>query len=220
MNRHVAPHLSPGGAAGPAPVVWRLRPPPGPMLSERIGAAARRFIYLTLCGLVLGGIIHIAVILMVPWLAHNDAVSRFGDLGTEGRAERILPRPGEAPVVDLDPATIVAACGYDLSEGPIRIAARAGASPLAISIHPRGGGVAYAITDRAAIRGTLEFVMLTPTQLADRIGRDDDGSGARELRVTLSRLQGIVVARALARRPSDRAEAESLATGMTCQAAD
>jgi uncharacterized membrane protein len=223
MNRPV-PHSMP--AETPATVVWRLRKRPGPSLTERLGAAAKRFIYLTLCGLVLGGIVHIATILMVPWMARNDAVSRFGDLGAEGKAERIGPfgiAPAGAsasPVVDHDPATVMAVCGFDLAEGPLRVVARTGTTPLALSIHPRGGGVAYAITDRAAIRGVLEFVVLTPTQLADRIGRDDDGATSRELRVSLVRPQGIVLARALARRPSDRTEAESLVAGVSCGPAD
>jgi uncharacterized membrane protein len=209
-----------------APVVWRLRKRLSPSLMERLGAAAKRFIYLTLCGLVLGGIVHIATILMVPWMARNDAVSRFGDLGVEGKAEPIGPfgiSQGSAaagPIVDHDPATLMAVCGFDLSEGPLRVIARTGTTPLALSIHPRGGGVAYAITDRAAIRGVLEFVVLTPTQLADRIGRDDDGATSRELRVSLVRPQGIVLARALARRPSDRTEAESLVAAVSCGPAD
>jgi uncharacterized membrane protein len=210
------------------PVVWRLRRRPGPSLLERVGAAVKRFLYLTLCGLVLGGIVHIATILMVPWMARNDAVSRFGGLGAEGRAERIDPDQGGTgaatgpalPIVDHDPATLIAACGFDLGEGPLRVIARTGTTPLALSIHPRGGGVAYAITDRAAIRGVLEFVVLTPAQLADRIGREDDGESSRELRVALTRPQGIVLARALARRPSDRTEAEALVSNVTCGPAD
>jgi uncharacterized membrane protein len=203
-------------------VVWRLRKRLGPSLIERLGAAAKRFIYLTFCGLVLGGIVHIATILMVPWMARNDAVSRFGDLGAEGKAERIDAQPatGAGMVVDHDPATVIAACGFDLADGPLRVVARTGTTPLALSIHPRGGGVAYAITDRAAIRGVLEFVVLTPTQLADRIGRDDDGATSRELRVSLTHPQGIILARALARRPSDRPEAESLVAGVSCGPAD
>jgi uncharacterized membrane protein len=225
MNRPL-PSSHPADAA--SPVVWRLRRPPGPSLIERIGGAAKRFIYLTICGLVLGGIVHIATILMVPWMARNDAVTRFGELGAEGRAERIDPgradpgagMDGLRAVVDHDPATLIAACGFDLTEGPLRVIARTGTTPLALSIHPRGGGVAYAITDRAAIRGVLEFVVLTPAQLADRIGRDDDGATSRELRVTLGRTQGIVLARALARRPSDRTEAETLVSNVTCGPAD
>ncbi|MGL4729476.1 MAG: DUF1254 domain-containing protein [Bosea sp. (in: a-proteobacteria)] len=213
MNRHASPSQG-------EPVIWQLQRRPLPSLSERIGRASKRFVYLTLCGLVLGGMVHIATILMVPWLARSDAVSRFAETGADGKAERIMVAPGEPAIVDLDPATVIASCGYDLTEGPLRVVARAGTAPLALSIHPRGGGVSYAITDRAAIRGNLEIVILTPAQLADRIGRDDDGSTSRELRVTLARPQGIVLARALARRPSDRAEAEALVGDVSCGAAD
>ncbi len=206
-----------------SPTIWRAQPRPRAGFMARAGRAGARIVYLTLCGLVLGAIIHIVTILSVPWLARNDAAARFAELGAEGKAQHIdsiVANDGAGPVVDLDPATAVAACGYDLTEGPMRVTARTGATPLAISILPRGGGVAYAITDRAAIRGVIDFVLLTPAQLADRAGREDDGEAARELRVTLPKMQGLIVARALARRPADRAEADMLVADVICGGAD
>jgi uncharacterized membrane protein len=135
--------------------------------------------------------------------------------------ERIDPQADPArPVVDHDPATALAACGFDLDDGPVRVSARAGNLPFGLSIHRRSGGVAYAITDRAAIRGVLEFVILTERQLAERIARDDEGETQRELRVVVNAREGVVLARALVKRPSDRADAEALVGEVACGAAD
>lgn len=211
--------------AHPAPLqrarrILMRRRQPTPLV-RRISDAVRRWAHLTVVGLVLGAIVHIVTILSVPYFATEDAVTRFADLGLEGKAEALDPFADPArPVADHDPATALAVCGIDLTDGPMRVSVRTGAAPLGLSIHRRGGGVAYAITDRAAIRGVLEFVILTERQLAERIARDDDGETQRELRVVVNALHGLVVARALAKRPSDRADAEALVRDVACGAAD
>ena len=175
-----------------------------------------RFIWLTLAGLTLAAFIHVGIILAVPGMSDKDAASLFAEHGEQGRVERIDP----ASVADSDPFTVVAACAFDLGAGPFRVSARTGDSLLSLSLHRRGGGVTYAITDRAAVRGLIEFVVLTPRQLEERLARDDEGESVRELRVVSPTETGIVVARALIRRPSDRAEAEALVAGVACGLAD
>jgi hypothetical protein len=80
--------------------------------------------------------------------------------------------------------------------------------------------VLYAITDRAAIRGVVEFLVMTEDQRDERIAMDEDGETARELRVVSDTEQGLIVARVLAKRPADRGDAEALATGVACGVAD
>jgi uncharacterized membrane protein len=165
----------------------------------------------------LAGIAHILSVLLVPRYAVFDAASRFLAAGADARAELIAPdENGVSPILDADALTEVAVCGYDLADGPLRVSARAGAMPLAISLHIRGGGVFYAVTDRAAQRGVIEFVVLNRQQFEERAARDDDGDSQRELRVVSPALQGIVVARALVRQPSDRPGAQALVSAMAC----
>jgi hypothetical protein len=80
--------------------------------------------------------------------------------------------------------------------------------------------VVYAITDRAAVRGVVEFVVMTEDQRDERAARDEEGEAARELRVVSDSEQGLIVVRVLARLPSDRADAEALARGVACGMAD
>jgi uncharacterized membrane protein len=175
-----------------------------------------RFVWLTLAGLTLAALIHVLVVLTVPGMSEKDSASLFSEHGDQGRVESV----DLASVTDSDPFTAVAACAYDLGAGPFRVSARTGDSLLSLSLHRRGGGVTYAITDRAAVRGLIEFVILTPRQLEERQARDDEGDSIRELRVVSPGETGIVVARALVRRASDRAEAEALVAGVACGLAD
>lgn len=174
-----------------------------------------RFVWLTLAGLTLAAIIHILTVLAIPAMSEKDATAAFAEHGEQGRAERV----DLASVPDADPFTAIAACAYDLGAGPYRISARTGDVVLSLSLHQRGG-VTYALTDRAAVRGLIEFVVLTPRQLEDRLARDDEGESVRELRVVSPGETGIIVARALVRRPSDRPEAEALVSGVACGLAD
>ena len=105
----------------------------------------------------LAGIAHILSVLLVPRYAVFDAASRFLSAGADARAELVTPDGnGVSPILDADDLTEIAVCGYDLEDGPLRVSARAGTTPLAISLHIRGGGVVYAVTDRAAQRVAID----------------------------------------------------------------
>jgi uncharacterized membrane protein len=183
----------------------------------------RRFALGTAAGLVLAGIVHIVAVLLIPVLSERDATSAYLALGSGGKAELISGTKvsaGLAPLREADPATVTAVCGYDLTGGPMRVIARTGTLPLGLTLHRRGGGVIYAITDRAAIRGVVEFLVMTEEQRDERIARDEDGETSRELRIVSDTVQGLVVARVLAKRPSDKGDAEALATNVACGLAD
>jgi uncharacterized membrane protein len=188
-----------------------------------LGARLRGWLLATLAGLVLAAIVHIVTVLLVPRLSESDAASAYLLLGSNGKTELVTgpnAARGLPELREADPAAAVAACSYDLTGGPMRIVARTGLVPLGLTLHRRGGGVLYAVTDRAAIRGVIEFVLLTEEQRAERLARDVDGESVRELRVVSDTLEGLVVARALAGRPSDRADAEALAESVECGLAE
>jgi uncharacterized membrane protein len=166
---------------------------------------------------VLAAIAHLAAVLLIPRYATQDAASQFISAGAEGTADLLrADAAGRSPILDADPATALAVCGFDLDDGAVRVSQRVGQTPLSLSIHLRGGGVVYSVTDRAAQRGVLEFVIVNLAQYEERLAAEDDSDSQRELRVIVPANQGIVVARALVRQPSDRANAEALVAAMAC----
>lgn len=197
-----------------APIVTARQP----SAWQRLRRGVLRLGWLTLAGLLLAGIVHLVTVLLLPSLARQDAAHAYLGLGSEGHAD--MPgslAPGSLPALqEADPRVVTAICAYDLTGGPVRITARAGSLPMAITLHRSGGGVVYAITDRAAIRGLLEFQLLTDEQNDERLAQDDDGEASRELRVVADSARGLVVVRVLAKQPSDRLDAEALATGVQC----
>jgi uncharacterized membrane protein len=196
--------------AAPSPAIgWRAK--------LRSGLA--RFLMTTLAGLLLAAIVHIVTILVIPTLSQRDAAHAYRELGAGSHAE-LLPTPGNARGLptprEVDPNVVTAVCSYDLSAGPMRVVARTGTLPLGLTLHRPGGGIVYAITDRAAIRGVLDFLVMTEAQRDERIAEDEEGETSRELRVVSDTEQGLIVARVLVRLPSDRADAEALATSVEC----
>jgi uncharacterized membrane protein len=191
--------------------------PRHPDRPHRLRAGLARLAMTTLAGLLLAAIVHIVTVLLIPKLAQRDAAHAFGQLGAGGHAELVSVGSGTRPaVLEADRHTVTAICGYDLGNGPLRVTARTGTLALGITLHRHTGGVVYAITDRAAIRGVLEFIVLTAAQYDERVANDEDGETSRELRVVSDSERGLVVVRVLAKQASDRPDAEALATGVQC----
>jgi uncharacterized membrane protein len=101
-----------------------------------------------------------------------------------------------------DPAVAVAACAYDLGEGPFRFTANASGLMKSVAFHSRGSGIFFAVTDRAAIGGRLDIVVMTRAQrdLFDALQENNDDRSV--LRVTAPEGDGFAVIRVLAPLPS------------------
>ena len=176
-----------------------------------------RFLFATLCGLVLGAIVHLTAVLAMPWLSERDAFSRLRATMTADRSEIVAaPAASDTWLPHPDPALAVSACAYNLDEGPVRISARTGPLFQSLSFHARAGGVFFAITDRAAIRGALDLVVMTRRQLDETLAAEDQDEPSRDVRIVAPQREGFVVIRVLAPFPSLREEAEAAAKSVSC----
>lgn len=182
------------------------------LMSER-----SRFILATLCGLVLAAGVHIVIVLAAPRFAEADAFNRLSHTLTMEQAEIVsAPSGGPTWLPRPDPAVAVAACAFDLDDGPVRVSAKPGGLFKSLSFHSRGGSVFYALTDRAAVRGELELVVLTRRQLDQALAEEDEDAPSRDVRVIAPRREGFAIVRVVAPFPSLRAQAEAAAKSVTC----
>ena len=179
-----------------------------------------RLVLATACGLVIAAIVHLATVLAIPALSGGDALSRTRGTLTADKAVpvRTLAAQGEAPPSWLpasDPDVAVAVCAYNLDDGPVRVTARKGSLFQSLSVHARGGAF-YAITDQAAVRGTLDLVVMTRRQFDEVLASSDEDEVSRDLRVVAPAREGYVVVRVLASLPSQRAQADEAARSVAC----
>ncbi len=176
-----------------------------------------RFLLATLTGLVLAGIVHVAAVLLMPSLSERDAYSRLHATHTADKSELVAaPGTGDTWLPHPDPAVAVSACAYNLDEGPVRISAQTGALFQSLSFHAKASGVFFAITDRAAIRGALDLVVMTRQQMDEALASEDEDEPSRDVRIVAPQREGFVVVRVLASFPSLREEAETAAKSVSC----
>jgi len=80
----------------------------------------KRLALYLLGGLLLGGIIHIAVVLLVPRFATRDAYEALARLGPDDIFHAVPAKGPDAPIAGLDPHMAYAACRFSLAERPRR----------------------------------------------------------------------------------------------------
>jgi uncharacterized membrane protein len=176
-----------------------------------------RFLIATLVGLVLAVGVHISVILAAPRFAQQDAFEKILPTLSAEQAQIISPPGGGDTWLPLpDPSVAVAACAFDLEDGPARVAAKTGSQFLSFSFHTKTGGVFFAVTDRAAVRGDLEIVVMTARQLDEARAAEDENEPSRDVRIVAPEQRGFVVVRVTAPSPSLRAQAEKAAKAVAC----
>ena len=126
----------------------------------------RTFLF-ALGGVLLGGVIHVAVVFMVPYYASNDAWAQMKQFGRDGQFN-LLPPPqaGAEPVASLDPRMLHAVCRFSLADGPVRIQAALPGEFWSVAIFDRRGRNLYSLNDRSAERSRLDLAILTPVQIA------------------------------------------------------
>jgi uncharacterized membrane protein len=168
-------------------------------------------------GLVLGGIVHLGAVLAIPALTRPNADERLAALAPR-HVMTLLPNPEAGPtgLPHRDPAAVVAVCRYDLADAPLRVRATPGDTFMSFAFYTPTGGVFYAMTDRSALRGVIDLLVVTKDQLEELEETDPEDEPVRELRLVSPRSTGFVTVRTLALEPGLQLQAEARARAATC----
>ncbi len=180
---------------------------------------ARVFYGAALVGVV-AALTHLVALLAIPSVAERDAYARVVALGPAFKTV-VLPPPGpksrEFPYAD--PAVAASVCFYDLGAGPVRARAPLGRAAFAsLSFHSRRGVAFYALTDRAANKGRMEALIVSPEQLRALVSHDDEDNPSDDLRIVSPTLKGFVMARVLSEGQDLLPQAAEQAGAMSCAA--
>ena len=116
-------------------------------------------------GILLGGIIHILVILSVPAVATQNLWSRITALAPENKLVLLPPlKPGEANPLQLDPALSYAVCRLNLKSGPGVLTGTLPDAFWSLAIYTPSGAVAYSTTNRDGIGKNLNLGIFNADQ--------------------------------------------------------
>ena len=139
-----------------------------------------RWLLLILGGALLGGIVHLATVIILPRTATQDAYARLAPIAPVNSVVALPPpTPEKAVMPFMDPAFASAICLYDLSQGPLK-SVPVSPAYTSVSFYTRNNVAYYAINDRAAGRRAIELDLMTPAQ-HDRLPEDEEVTAADRL---------------------------------------
>ncbi|BCP52785.1 membrane protein [Kaistia sp. 32K] len=177
-----------------------------------------RLLLYVLGGLLLGGIIHIAAILLLPDFANRDAWTSLGRFGRDG-AFHLLPmsEPGTEPLPYLDPEMAYAACRFSLENGPIRIKAAMPDDFWSIAVFNRRGSNVYSLNDRSAERADIDLVIATPVQMA-QLRENPIAALDQSIVIQVPITRGFALIRSFVADPTLLGKAETMLRAANCSA--
>lgn len=154
-----------------------------------------RILYALLLGLVGAGIVHIAVLLLLPVVSERDAWSR---LSQAGGLYTVTPLYGDGAgkgvLRSIDPLFKAVACRFDLGDGVTHLRGVGHLPYWSVSVYDRGGRNIYSFNDRSSTKGVLDLVVLTPAQMVE-VRKDLPQAYAESVFVEAEIGEGIAVVR-------------------------
>ena len=179
-----------------------------------------RFAPLAIGALLIAGIVHLAIVLLMPQIGSSHAGTRLARQAQINQLELLPPiRTGEEalPLPFADPALITAICHFDLSDAPVRLRVPVGESFLSVTLLSPTGRVILAVTDKAATRRVLDMLLVTAEQQRQLEAQDPDDEPVQEIRLRMVQPTGIALIRGLAPRQADRDAMAALLARTICK---
>jgi uncharacterized membrane protein len=175
-----------------------------------------RWLLLIFGGALLGGVVHLATIIILPRTATQDAYARLSGIAPVNAVAVLpAPTPETATMPFMDPAFASAVCRYDLSAGPIKLTVPVSLAYTSISFYTRQDVAYYAINDRAAGRRVVELDLMTAEQHG-QLPEDEEITAADRLIVESPTATGLIAIRALAPEPGLMPIAQSTIASAKC----
>jgi uncharacterized membrane protein len=179
-----------------------------------------RWLLLLLGGALLGGIVHLATVMILPFTATHDAYSRIAAIAPVNTVTALPePTPDKALMPFMDPAFASAVCRYDLSNGTIKLSVPVSQAYTSVAFYTRRDVAYYAINDRAAGRRVIELDLMTAEQ-HNQMPEDEDITAADRLIVESPTVTGLIEMRALAPEPGLMPMARASLAAARCERQD
>ena len=172
--------------------------------------------YALLVSLFGAGIVHIAVLMLLPYYTERDAWSLLSQTSDHYAMTKIGGSGATTPLVrSVDPLFSAVACRFDLEDGVVHVAGDGTVPFWSMSVYDRNGQNIYSFNDRTAPDGRVDFVVLTPVQTIE-VRKTLPESFVDSVFVEADLSEGIVVVRAFVPDPTWRSAIDDFLSGVTC----
>jgi len=145
---------------------------------------------------VAGGVIHIAAVLSVPYLAREDAWGRLARFSSVNQlylmppgAPRLVPLPLAAPDMAY------AFCRFDLTDGNVVFESTVPSPLWSAAMHNRRGENFYVITGADIQRDDIRMLVVPRARLAEEASAEISARGEEQVIVISPEMQGIITVR-------------------------
>ncbi|BCH26025.1 DUF1254 domain-containing protein [Mesorhizobium sp. L-8-10] len=185
-------------------------------MTSRLLSGGIRLLHALVLGLVGAGIVHIAILLLLPVVSERDAWSRLARSGDLYAVVRASGGAGDRRVLRLtDPFIEAVACRFDLGDGIARIRAAGHVPFWSVSVYDRNGTNVYSFNDHATVDGNLDILVLTPMQMVE-LRKDLPPEFQSSIFVEADIEEGIVVVNSFVPDPSWKPAISAYLKGATC----
>lgn len=178
-----------------------------------------RAIYATLVGLLGAMLVHLSIVLALPYVSQNTPWTRLAETAELNRATVLAGtnQPDVAvPAADgLDPYFVAAACRYDLSTGALAVTTQGGLPLWTVAVSNSLGTTFFSANDRIVAGDRLELVIVDAGQ--ERFLRQSVPAQVQNaIVVPASDIAGYVVVRGFVPNASWALQGEAFTASLTC----
>lgn len=175
-----------------------------------------RFVYAILLGLVGAGIVHIAILFLLPQFTERDAWSQLSAISDFYKVTPITGTTATTPLVrSVDPLFSAVACRFDLEDGVVHVQAPGHVPFWSMSVYDRNGQNIFSFNDRTTADGKVNFVVLTPVQTIE-VRKQLPEEFVNSVFVEADIDQGIAVVRAFVPDQTWRTAIDDFLAGVSC----
>ena len=175
-----------------------------------------RLVYFAICALVVAGIVHIAIVLLIPRYGTQDAYDVVS-ARTDEWSFTTLDSPDErSPLSDIDPFFSYGVCRFDLSESGVWIKGDDFNAFWSATVLNSDGTVAYSLNRRTSIDGKLDLVLFDPVLIL-RLREAQPAEIERSIVIEADMRKGFVVVRSLKPDASWDSETGKFMQSISCE---
>jgi uncharacterized membrane protein len=172
---------------------------------------SRRSLYWVSAGLLLGGILHILVVLTTPLTADETALTRIAEVAPVNAATVLPPaRPDNQLFAYMAPDVRYVLCRYDISKDPVAVRTPLLEPSWSVALYDDNGDNFYSITGADLQRREAELVLALSEDGSTALPFGNDAP-TTAITVSVPSRTGLLVIRAPAGAPArERDIAEAL----------
>lgn len=174
-----------------------------------------KFLLAIVTGLVGAAVLHILLILILPFNSNVDAWSKVEDLGEPFEFFTLKNEPNESGLYNEDIFIQSAVCHYILDEGPLQIIADETTEMWTLAAFDAGSNEIFSMSARSAINGEVNFILGTKGQLLN-LRSEEPELIAETIAIEVADIEGYVALRSIVPSISSLAEAQGFLSNALC----